>query len=682
MRTSRWAWCVGATAAILAGGFPTPPTARADGWYDVTWPYRKPLTIQATQVAGELAEFPVLVRLTSDADLAAAAQPTAADVLFTAADGVTKLDHEIESYTAATGALTAWVKVPALSSASDTALYLYYGNAGAASQQNPGGVWSAGYGAVWHLNEDTAPYRDATNNANHSTGGTYPVQVDGKIHKGQSFNGTSHVISVPASASIELTNNGTVSAWFQFGTSKQSNLLEKGGSGGYALWQDGTKMRWGKQNSSVWATSTVSYAVGQWYKVDGVAEAGMMRLYINGALEASSSSTATFTNTSALKLGNGVDGRFQGILDEIRISSAVRTAAWIATEYNNQSSPSTFYTLGSPESVPTVTFMAAEYGAAEDAGAVTAQVQLSAVMPYDVVVPFSIGGTASDPADCTITASPLTIPAGNTGSDITVTVIDDLLDEHNETVIITLGSPTGAVLGATTTYTLTIADDDTAGATVSPIGGLVTTEAGGTASFTVRLASEPTADVVIALSSSDTSEGTVAPATLTFTAADWSTPQTVIVAGVDDDVADGDTAYTVLTLPAVSADAVYNGLDAADVSVTNFDDDPAGEAPAPGGLPASEAPPPNESLTGGSEDTGPKPVYVEVITMTKFFLPVHACGAAPLAYLAATTTSLVALKRLRHRSAPPRFERPTGVRAQPYPADRFPHASRDCREKP
>jgi len=154
------------------------------------------------------------------------------------------------------------------------------------------------------------------------------------------------------------------------------------------------------------------------------------------------------------------------------------------------------------------------------------------------------------------------------------------------------------------------------------------------------------------------------------------------VAGVDDDVADGDTAYTVLTLPAVSADAVYNGLDAADVSVTNFDDDPAGEAPAPGGLPASEAPPPNESLTGGSEDTGPKPVYVEVITMTKFFLPVHACGAAPLAYLAATTTSLVALKRLRHRSAPPRFERPTGVRAQPYPADRFPHASRDCREKP
>ena len=50
-------------------------------------------------------------------------------------------------------------------------------------------------------------------------------------------------------------------------------------------------------------------------------------------------------------------------------------------------------------------------------------------------------------------------------------------------------------------------DDDTAGVTVTPTSGLVTTEAGGTASFTVVLESEPVADVTISLSSSDTTEG-------------------------------------------------------------------------------------------------------------------------------------------------------------------------------
>ena len=54
---------------------------------------------------------------------------------------------------------------------------------------------------------------------------------------------------------------------------------------------------------------------------------------------------------------------------------------------------------------------------------------------------------------------------------------------------------------------VTNVDDDTAGFDVSLING-PTTEGGGTAIFTVRLTSEPTADVTIGVSSSDTSEGT------------------------------------------------------------------------------------------------------------------------------------------------------------------------------
>ena len=88
-------------------------------------------------------------------------------------------------------------------------------------------------------------------------------------------------------------------------------------------------------------------------------------------------------------------------------------------------------------------------------------------------------------------------------------------------------------------------DDDTAGITVTPTSGLITSEIGGEApTFTVVLTSQPTANVVIGLSSSDTTEGTVSPVSLTFTSANWNTPQTVTVHGVNDVVDDGDIAYT------------------------------------------------------------------------------------------------------------------------------------------
>ena len=54
---------------------------------------------------------------------------------------------------------------------------------------------------------------------------------------------------------------------------------------------------------------------------------------------------------------------------------------------------------------------------------------------------------------------------------------------------------------------VTNTDNDTAGITVSPTSGLVTTEAGGTATFTIVLNTQPTADVTIGLSSSDTTRG-------------------------------------------------------------------------------------------------------------------------------------------------------------------------------
>ena len=69
---------------------------------------------------------------------------------------------------------------------------------------------------------------------------------------------------------------------------------------------------------------------------------------------------------------------------------------------------------------------------------------------------------------------------------------------------------------------VTNTDNDTAGITVSRDQRPTRREAGGTATFTVVLTSQPTADVTIGISSSDPTEGTVSTGSLTFTAANWN----------------------------------------------------------------------------------------------------------------------------------------------------------------
>ncbi len=136
----------------------------------------------------------------------------------------------------------------------------------------------------------------------------------------------------------------------------------------------------------------------------------------------------------------------------------------------------------------------------------------------------------------------------------------------------TWGTPVRAYSSGSDGYVVKI-NSPTPGITVTPTSGLTTTEAGGSAQFSVVLNTAPTANVTIGISSSDTTEGTVSTSSLTFTTANWSTPQTVTITGIDDTLDDGDIAYSIVTAAASSADAGYNGLNASDVSVTNTDND-------------------------------------------------------------------------------------------------------------
>ena len=116
--------------------------------------------------------------------------------------------------------------------------------------------------------------------------------------------------------------------------------------------------------------------------------------------------------------------------------------------------------------------------------------------------------------------------------------------------------------------------DDTATATVDPTSGLVTTEANGTATFTIVLDSQPSASVAIPLSSSDSGEGVVSSSSLLFATGNWATAQTVTLTGQDDDEVDGDIAYTITGGVFYSNDTNFDGGALGDVNATNEDGKP------------------------------------------------------------------------------------------------------------
>jgi len=106
---------------------------------------------------------------------------------------------------------------------------------------------------------------------------------------------------------------------------------------------------------------------------------------------------------------------------------------------------------------------------------------------------------------------------------------------------------------------------------IDPMTGLITSEAGGTDSFSVRLARIPTANVTLELESTDPGEGTVDPTVLLFTPGNALDDQFVTVTGVSDGELDGDQDYAIQLKPAISQDTDFAGVDPDDVSVTNLD---------------------------------------------------------------------------------------------------------------
>ena len=347
-------------------------------WHDPAWPYRKKITILASQVTADLQNFPVLISII-DPDLTKA-QPDGDDILFTSSDGITKIDYERERFIDSTGNLVAWVNISSLSSTENTEIYMYYGNSGALDQQEPTAVWDSNYMGVWHLGESSGTRFDSANNNDLSESDTVSYSTNGKFGNALDLDiSPEGSVYIADNASLSITGDMTVSAWIRLESLPSADPDEMAivskwdpGSNEYSyhlfleeaanppLPQDRIRIRIRNYNNddSADAEGGTSLSTATWYYIVGVNNATDFLLYLSGILDVSDDNPESHgeginDSTATLHIGrrSNKGQEMDGLIDEVRISNIARSDEWIETEYNNQDNPSTFYIIESEESI-------------------------------------------------------------------------------------------------------------------------------------------------------------------------------------------------------------------------------------------------------------------------------------------------------------------------------------------
>lgn len=220
---------------FLAG----PGLARA-AWFDADFEYKRRIVIQNSQVDGNLTDFPVLITQANlDSAFFSHVQKSTVDnmdIIFTNGAEDTELAREVVVFNAGSSLLEVWVKVPALADATDTVIFMYYGNVGA-NKPNSTATWSNGFAGVWHLEEASGDFQDSTANNNDGTtpGVTndLPSRLLGVIQGAQDFDGSYDLVNFGQPSVLDIAGNNslTVQAWVWFDTlsgSTYHDYLTKG----------------------------------------------------------------------------------------------------------------------------------------------------------------------------------------------------------------------------------------------------------------------------------------------------------------------------------------------------------------------------------------------------------------------------------------------------------------------
>lgn len=333
-----------------------------------SYTYNKTITVDHTKVPSTLTNFPMLFT-TTDANLKATGSGGSVTdaqgddiVLGTAAGCGTPLSYNLERWVSTTGEVQMWVKIASLSSTVDNVIYLCAGNAAITTFQggSAGAAWDSDFVTVYHVSDGTTlSMADSTSNAYTATNSSATAGA-GKIDGGMTTSGTQHATSPTVTG---MNTALTLSAWvktsttgaFQFAISAVTatpSEYEVGiDSSNHGVWNFGYPNGTGTQNGSGSTTLTD----GAWhylvltFRTIGSGGDGKGRLYVDGSVVSTGASATNFPDTITSFSMNNRQGDTSfplvGTSDELRVSKTDRSADWIMTEWNNQNSPGTFYSI-------------------------------------------------------------------------------------------------------------------------------------------------------------------------------------------------------------------------------------------------------------------------------------------------------------------------------------------------
>lgn len=375
------------------------------------------VVIDNTKVAADLTDYIVYVDLAdlvkAGADIFDTCRTDGGDIRVTKSDGTTELAREVVviDTTAKTGELH--VKFTGtLASASDTTIRIWYNGTdtepAADSTYGSEAVWSD-YEAVLHLEETTGTRKDSTGNGDW-TDATTPAAAS-VIGKGADFDGSTDYITATRTSFDDLDGNDfNVQLWAQPDVDITGYLFLKGNQSGdwRGVAAGGSNRVFANVDNG--SSNTLIYSAVDTFEAGDTTFLRWTRSGTTGTLYINSLTPVTTTHhidedtgTDAFYVGarfNGsVSSYFDGSIDEFRIRASALSGDWHTTEFNNQNSPSTFYSVGDEEgassdvtetpSTLSATFSVPTYTLNTDFGAtITASTQVitSSIPTYAVTV--------------------------------------------------------------------------------------------------------------------------------------------------------------------------------------------------------------------------------------------------------------------------------------------------------
>jgi hypothetical protein len=377
-------WVPAAVAAVVAsacnfspplplvGDGPKEPDAAVDAqldaaldgprgdWWDANYKRRRPITIDTSKLtAGAVTNFPLLVRIPQGLIDLNANRSNA--LRFVSTDNTTVFEYELDLVNNG-GTSFVWVRMPSLNNtAGQTTLWLYYENAAAPPASAGNKVFQDLYVSVHHLSSTA----DSTGNGHTATavgGGGGPANVDaGQIGRARDFDGNDDYYELAGETAYDFTTSLTVSAWVRRQTFDETyQAIVCKGDRTWRMHRElttqnagfGTTTGGAPGNDNLQGATNIDN--NNWHHVAIVFGGGVKRLYVDGQQDAMRNLATIDTDDTPVQIGHNSNAQsnpdryWNGLIDEVRISSTAYNAAWIFAEHLTVTDP-TFVTIGNEE---------------------------------------------------------------------------------------------------------------------------------------------------------------------------------------------------------------------------------------------------------------------------------------------------------------------------------------------